>query len=154
MIQKIKKIANLISNMGFRYLFFRVFYTIKTKIGWQKKVFPTQPKVSEFTSLENWRNNLPPFFFYGKDISNLPKEEKEILAKTFQEIQNGVFTFFNKTKISLGKEYDWITNPLTGFQYDIHKHWSEVQDLSKEAGDIKYVWEKARFSFLIRCHSV
>ena len=148
MIQKIKKIANLISNMGFRYLFFRVFYTIKTKIGWQKKVFPTQPKVSEFTSLENWRNNLPPFFFYGKEISNLPKEEKEILSKTFQEIQNGVFTFFSKTKISLGKEYDWITNPLTGFQYDIHKHWSEVQDLSKEAGDIKYVWEKARFSFL------
>ena len=148
MIQKIKKIANLISNMGFRYLFFRVFYTIKTKIGWQKKVFPTQPKVSEFTSLENWRNNLPPFLFYGKDISNLPKEEKEILAKTFQEIQNGIFTFFSKTKISLGKEYDWITNPLTGFQYDIHKHWSEIQDLSKDAGDIKYVWEKARFSFL------
>ena len=148
MIQKIKKIANLISNMGFRYLFFRVFYTIKTKIGWQKKVFPTQPKVSEFTSLESWRNNLPPFFFYGKDISNLSKEEKEILAKTFQEIQNGVFTFFSKTKISLGKEYDWITNPLTGFKYDIHKHWSEIQDLSKEAGDIKYIWEKARFSFL------
>ena len=148
MIQKIKEIANLISNMGFRYLFFRVYYTIKTKIGWQKKVFPTQPKVSEFTSLENWKNNLPPFFFYGKDISNLPKEEKEILAKKFQEIQNGVFTFFSKTKISLGKEYDWITNPLTGFKYDIHKHWSEIKDLSIEAGDIKYVWEKARFSFL------
>ena len=148
MIQKIKKMANLISNMGFRYLFFRVFYTVKTKIGWQKKVFPKQPKVSEFTSLENWRNNLPPFFFHGKDISNLPREEKEILAKTFQEIQNGVFTFFSKTKISLGKEYDWITNPLTGFQYDIHKHWSEIQDLSNEAGDIKYIWEKARFSFL------
>ena len=148
MIQKIKKIANLISNMGFRYLFFRVFYTIKTKIGWQKKVFPKQPKVSEFISLENWRNNLPPFFFYGKDISNLPKEEKEILAKTFQEIQNGVFTFFNKTKVNFEEANDWVTNPLTGFQYDIHKHWSEVQDLSKEAGDIKYVWEKARFSFL------
>lgn len=148
MNQKIKKMANLISNMGLRYLFFRIFYTIKTKIGWQKKIFPAQPKVSEFTSLENWRNNLPPFFFYGKEISNLPKEEKEILAKTFQEIQNGIFTFFSKTKISLGKEYDWITNPLTGFQYDIHKHWSEIQDLSKDAGDIKYVWEKARFSFL------
>ena len=148
MIQKIKKIANLISNMGFRYLFFRVFYTIKTKIGWQKKVFPTQLKVSEFTSLENWRNNLPPFFFYGKDISNLPKEEKEILSKTFQEIQNGVFTFFSKTKIKLGTEYDWMENPSTGYRYNINKHWSEVQDLTKEAGDIKYVWEKARFSFL------
>ena len=148
MIQKTKKIANLISNMGFRYLFFRVFYTIKTKIGWQKKAFPTQFKSSEFTTLESWGKNLPPFFFYGKDIPNLPKEEKEILAKTFQEIQNGVFTFFNKTKINLEEVNDWITNPLTGFQYDIHKHWSEIQDLSKEAGDIKYVWEKARFSFL------
>ena len=148
MIQKIKKIANLISNMGFRYLFFRAFYTIKTKIGWQKKVFPTQPKVSKFTSLENWRNNLPPFFFYGKDIPNLTKQQKEILSETFQEVQNGVFTFFNKTKIKLGKEHDWLVNPSTGYHYDIDKHWSEVQDLSKEAGDIKYVWEKARFSFL------
>tara|TARA_R110002096_G_scaffold37317_2_gene103651 strand:+ start:1364 stop:3241 length:1878 start_codon:yes stop_codon:yes gene_type:complete len=148
MIQKVKRIANLISNMGFRYLFFRIFYTIKTKLGWQKKVFPTEPKSSEFTTLEGWRNNLPPFFFYGKNIPNLPKEEKEILAETVQEIQKETFTFFNKTKINLNETNDWITNPLTGFQYDIHKHWSEVQDLSKEAGDIKYVWEKARFSFL------
>jgi hypothetical protein len=148
MIQKIKKIVNLISNMGFRYLFFRVSYTIKTKIGWQKKVFPTQPKVSKFTSLEIWKNNLPSFFFYGKDIPNLPKQQKEILSETFQEVQKGVFIFFNKTKIKLGNEYDWMENPSTGYRYDINKHWSEVQDLTKEAGDIKYVWEKARFSFL------
>ena len=148
MIQKIKKIANLISNMGLRYLFFRIFYTIKTKIGWQKKIFPTQPEVSEFISLENWRNNLPPFFFYGKDIPKLPKQQKEILSETFQEVQKGVFIFFNKTKIKLGTEYDWMENPSTGYRYNINKHWSEVQDLTKEAGDIKYVWEKARFSFL------
>ena len=148
MIQKIKRIANLISNMGLRYLFFRIFYTIKTKLGWQKKAFPTQPKTSEHTTLENWRNNLPPFFFYGKDIQNLAKKKDDILLKNIQEIQNGVFTFFNKTKIKLGENYNWITNPSTGYEYNINKHWSEVQDLSKEAGDIKYVWEKARFSFL------
>jgi len=148
MIQKIKRIANLISNMGLRYLFFRIFYTIKTKLGWQKKAFPTQPKVSEFTTLENWKNNLPPFFFYGKDIPNLPKQEKEILAETFKDIQKGIFTFFNKTKIKLGTEYNWLVNPSTSYRYNINKHWSEVQDLSKEAGDIKYVWEKARFSFV------
>lgn len=148
MIQKIKRIANLISNMGLRYLFFRIFYTIKTKLGWQKKAFPTEPKVSEYTTLENWRSNLPPFFFYGKNIPNLPKEEKEILAETFQEIQKGIFTFFNKTKIKLGTEYNWLVNPSTEYRYNINKHWSEVKDLSKEAGDIKYVWEKARFSFL------
>ena len=143
MIQKIKKMANLISNMGFHYLFFRIFYMIKTKLGWQKKVFPTQPKFSEYITLESWKNNLPPFFFYGKDIPYLPKEEKVILAETFQEIQKGVFTFFNKSKIELGTESNWLVNPSTGYGYDINKHWSEVQDLSKEAGDIKYVWEKS-----------
>jgi hypothetical protein len=148
MIQKIKRIVNLISNMGLRYLFFRIFYTIKTKLGWQKKAFPIQPKTSEFTTLENWRNNLPPFFFYGKDIPNLPKQQKEVLSETIQEVQKGIFTFFNKTKIKLGTEYNWLVNPLTEYRYNINKHWSEVQDLSKEAGDIKYVWEKARFSFL------
>jgi hypothetical protein len=148
MIQKIKRIANLISNMGLRYLFFRIFYTIKTKLGWQKKAFPTQPKPLEFIKLESWKNNLPPFFFYGKDIPNLPKEKKETLAQTHQEIQKGIFTFFNKTKIKLGTEYNWLVNPSTEYRYNIDKHWSEVKDLSKEAGDIKYVWEKARFSFL------
>ena len=77
MFQKIKKIANLISNMGFRYLFFRIFYTIKTKLGWQKKTFPVQPKVLKYITLENWKNSLPPFFFYGKEISNLQKKEKK-----------------------------------------------------------------------------
>ncbi|MFK7747162.1 MAG: alginate lyase family protein [Kordia sp.] len=148
MIQKVKKIANFISNMGARYLFFRIFYTVKSKLGWQKKVFPTNPTEKKFTTLEDWKNNLPPFFFYGKDISKLPKQPTESLKETYEEIQKGVFTFFNKSKLDLGKDYSWIVNPSTGHQYDINKHWSEIEDLSKEAGDIKYVWEKARFSYL------
>ena len=148
MIQKLQKIVNFISNMGLRYLFFRILYMIKTKLGWQKKIFPTNPKEVTSMTLTAWRNNLPPFFFYGKNISGLAKQKKEILKKTNEEIQKGVFTFFNKTKITLGREYDWLVNPATGYRYDINKHWSEVADLSKEAGDIKYVWEKARFSFL------
>ncbi|QNM87034.1 alginate lyase family protein [Polaribacter pectinis] len=134
--------------MGARYLFFRIFYTIKTKLGWQKKKFPVQPNFESYISLEKWRNNLPPFFFYGKNIPNLERGESSELLENFKDIQKGFFTFFNKTKIDLGANYDWLTNPDTGFKYDINKHWSEIQDLSSEAGDIKYVWEKARFSFL------
>ena len=148
MIQKIKKIINLMTNMGCRYIFFRIFYTIKTKFGWQKIVFPKQPRVRTYISLEKWRKNLPPFFFKGKNISELSKKEQNLLKENFQEIHKGIFTFFSKTKINLGEADDWITNPLTGYKYDIDKHWSEIQDISKEAGDIKYVWEKARFSFL------
>ena len=148
MIKKAKKITNLISNMGFRYLFFRIFYMLKTKVGWQKKVFPTNPKFQSFISVEKWKENLPPFFFFGKQIIGLEIQESEELLENFKEIKNGIFTFFSKTKINLGKEYDWVTNPLTGYKYNIDKHWSEIQDLSEEAGDIKFVWEKARFSFL------
>lgn len=148
MIKKVKKIANLISNMGFRYLSFRIIYMVKSKLGLQKKVYPTNPKEETYTSLEEWKKNLPPFFFYGKNIPNLPKQQKEILKENVEEIKKGIITFFNKTKIKLGTEYNWLVNPSTGYRYNINKHWSEVEDLSKEAGDIKYVWEKARFSFL------
>ena len=37
---------------------------------------------------------------------------------------------------------------MTGYRYDATKHWTEIPDFSAEAGDIKYVWEKSRFTFL------
>lgn len=134
--------------MGINYVLFRSLHLLKLKIGWYKKKFPVKFKTKNYISLKSWKANLPPFFFYGKNISNLPKEEKEILSKTYKEISKGTYIFFNKKKIQLGTDYNWLVNPITGYNYDIGKHWSEVQDLSKEAGDIKYVWEKARFTFL------
>ncbi|APG65037.1 hypothetical protein LPB136_06550 [Tenacibaculum todarodis] len=148
MKQKIKRIFNLISNMGMRYVFFRISYLIKTKLGWQKKAFPTNPEYKKHITLQDWKNNLPPFFFFGKEINGLEKNPTEDLKSNFEDLKKGVYTFFNKTKIDLGEDYDWITNPSTNHKYDITKHWSDIQDLSAEAGDIKYVWEKARFSFL------
>lgn len=134
--------------MGMRYVFFRITYLIKTKLGWQKTAFPTNPKFKKHTSLQDWKRNLPPFFFFGKEISGLEKNPTEDLKTNFENLKKGAYTFFNKTDIDLGIDYDWVTNPLTNHKYDIFKHWSEIQDLSVEAGDIKYVWEKARFSFL------
>ena len=48
----------------------------------------------------------------------------------------------------MGTDYDWVTNPDTNYKYDVSKHWTEVEDIVQEAGDIKYVWEKSRFSYL------
>lgn len=134
--------------MGMRYVFFRISYILKAKLGWHKKKFPTNPLFKKHITLKVWRDDLPPFFFYGKEIKGLKKQPTKELRNQLIEIKEGVFTFFNKTKINLNVDYDWITNPLTGYKYDINKHWSEIQDLSNEAGDIKYVWEKSRFSFL------
>ena len=148
MFQKIKRIANFISNMGFRYIFFRLFYTIKTKLGWKINVFPTNPSFKKYISLQDWKDNLQPFFFFGKEIKGLQKQPSEDLKKNLKDLKKGVYTFFNKTKIGLGVDYDWVTHPLTNYKYNIDTHWSKIEDFSSEAGDIKYVWEKARFSFL------
>lgn len=148
MINKIKRIINYIDNMGMRYILFRISYLIKTMMGLQIKVFPTNPDFKKYISLQEWKDNLYPFFFYGKEIKGLQKHPSEDLKKNLEDLKKGVYTFFNKTKIDLGVDYDWVTNPLTNYKYDINTHWSKIEDLSLEAGDIKYVWEKARFSFL------
>lgn len=134
--------------MGMRYVTFRTYYLLKTKFGWQKKVFPINPDINKYISLKDWRDNLQPFFFYGKEIKGLEKQPVKNLKNNLEDLKKGIYTFFNKTKIDLGVDYNWVTNPYTNYKYDIKKHWSEIQDLSTEAGDIKYVWEKARFSFL------
>ena len=65
--------------MGMGYVVFRLIYIIKTKLGWQKKVFPINPKFNIFHSLKDWKENLPPFFFYEKIIRGLEKKEMKIL---------------------------------------------------------------------------
>ena len=147
-IQKIKRIFDLISNMGMVYVFFRILYSIKTKLGWKKKVFPTNIEQKKYISFESWKKNLPPFFFHGKEINGLEKKPTEELQNIFENIKKGTYLFFSKSKIDIGLDYDWITNPISKYKYDINKHWSEIKDLSNEAGDIKYVWEKSRFTFL------
>jgi len=134
--------------MGMSYVFFRIYYQVKTKLGLQKKIFPTNPEFKKHISFQDWKENLPIFFFFGKNIKGLKKNPTEDLKINLEDLKKGVYTFFNKTKINLGVDFDWVTNPSTNHKYDINKHWSEINDLSFEAGDIKYVWEKSRFSFL------
>ena len=62
MIEKAKRMINFFSNMGMRYIIFRISYLIKTKMGWQKKTFPMNPNFKKYISLKDWKNNLQPFF--------------------------------------------------------------------------------------------
>jgi hypothetical protein len=134
--------------MGPRYLIYRIIHLTSIKSGYFRKKFPTNPSLIDVPDIELWRKNLPPFFFYGKNIHDLKEQKTDLLHDQFKEISEGIFTFFGKVKFNLGIDYDWITNPVSGFKYDINKHWSIINELTQESGDIKFVWEKARFSFL------
>jgi len=130
--------------MGLRYAGFRFWYEIKKRIGLFKFIFQLNPPAKNFISLEEWRAK---FKFWG-----ITKEDKIIFSSNrvpdFKPYEDGYFRFFSAESIYLGKDYDWLTNPDSGCKYDIAQPWWKINDYSKEAGDIKFVWEKSRFAFL------
>jgi len=151
LMQKISLYINLFKNMGIRYILFRIFYILKIKSAWLKFRFPTNVKNMFFVSLTKWRKNTPAYFFDSKEELLIRKDkfnfefDRDELSKKLKNIKDGKITFFSSTEFDLGKNYDWITNPETDYKYEINKHWSLINDFSEKAGDIKYVWEKARF---------
>lgn len=119
---------------------------LQAKTGLLKARFPVGNRLTDLPELGEWQKFPPPFFFYGKLIPGLKRNSSAVLKKQFEEIKEGTFTFFNRLKYHVGDH--WHVNPDSGYSYDGKKHWTEIEDLSREAGDIKFVWEKARFSFL------
>lgn len=137
--------------MGWRYVYFRASYAIKVKLGILKWFYPTKFVLKDIITLNDWREKSKPFFFESKE--SIPHfaislEAKRLLETEFKSFLAGDFTFFNHKTIHIGVDYDWLSNPDTGAKYDINTFWANVPDLDPIKGDIKYVWEKSRFSFL------
>jgi hypothetical protein len=147
MFLKIKLALQLIGNMGLRYTRFRIAFELKKRLGIFKTYFPVNPAVKKFKSFQSWKDNTK---FLIPDRESWKTKEYQFSVNRLQteKMKNGIFEFFSSTEFNLGKDYDWMTNPDTGFKYDAMKHWTDINDYDSKAGDIKYVWEKSRFSFV------
>ncbi len=145
----IKLAFQLFQNMGLRYTSYRLRHEFEKRLGLLKKRHPVNPKFKNFISLENWKKANIPFIITEKELLQFEKLSSDSLKEKATKILNGEICFFSSDWKKLGTSYDWITNPETGFQYDISKHWSEINDFNPANGDIKYVWEKSRFSYLL-----
>lgn len=148
MLQKLKYIIDFVANMGWRYIAFRLKHEILVRSGLLKRKFPTRVTRVNLPTLQEWKQKKGFFFFANKEMLSIPRNPSNELKIRYENMLKGKFIFFNNLQYDLGKDYDWLTNPESGFKYDITKHWTEIPDLSKEAGDIKFVWEKSRFSYL------
>jgi hypothetical protein len=135
--------------MGLRYTFYRVRHEVEKKMGFLKKKHPINPPIKNFISLENWKKVAIPFVIEEKELMQFEKHASDGLKEKATKIVYGEICFFSSDWKKLGTSYDWITNPETRFQYDISKHWSEINDFNPANGDIKYVWEKSRFTYLL-----
>ncbi len=135
--------------MGLRYTSYRIRHELEKRLGLLKKKHPTSPQIKNFISLENWKKASISFVIVEKELMQIEKHSNDILKEKATKILNGEICFFSSDWKKLGSSYDWVTNPETNFKYDISKHWSEINDFNPVNGDIKYVWEKSRFTYLL-----
>lgn len=147
-IKKILRIIDLVRNMGLRYTAFRAKHELLRRSGLLKSKFPVAPEAKSFISLDEWRNGSSKFFFASREALTILRQPDGVLEANFSNIKAGKLLLFNSVLADLGVNYDWVTNPDNGYRYDVNKHWTEIADYSSQAGDIKYVWEKSRFSCL------
>ena len=144
----LSKVINLLGNMGWRYVSFRSRYELMRRTGLLKRKFPVNPLFKQYCSLGQWKQQPAKFFFTDRESLAIPRNRDVVLKERFDKIKSGNFLLFSSVPANLGIDYDWVTNPDSGHKYDVNKHWTEIPDYSKEAGDIKFVWEKSRFSYL------
>lgn len=146
------KLVQVLRNMGMRYVGYRILHQVRSKIGWYPMVFLQHARVKSFMSFAQWASEKKNYFFDKPDNVciniGLSEAQKIALSDVACKIRNGVFVFFNSQEFSLGENYDWVTNPLNGYVYPSTLHWSKINDYDSLSGDIKFVWEKSRFSFL------
>ena len=147
LFEKIQNFIQIIKNMGLRYVFYRIWFGFRKKSGLLKLDFPTNPSKKKWISLADWKKTESKFFFKNKETLKFDKNPSPILKTNYEKIQKGIFSYFSSTDFHLGKNYNWFSNPDNNYRYPL-KHWTDIPDFSKETGDIKYVWEKSRFSFL------
>jgi hypothetical protein len=140
----ISKSIQLARNMGLRYISYRLQIALEKKLGVFAKKFPQNPAKEHFISLQAWRKQTR-FFGVTAAESSVNKTSK---TPELENLLNGKILFFSSQWMDLGKDYDWVTNPDSNHRYDPNQHWSQVQDFNPKAGDIKFVWEKSRFSYL------
>ena len=138
----------LFHNMGIKYFLFRIQYEIRRKGGMLKRAYPISWEDKEYLSLADWRKHAKPFFFSSRKSVKLTHTDSRVLSERVNRMKRGEYCFFSAVWYNLGTDYDWLTNLDTNYKYNANVHWTTVEDIVPEAGDIKYVWEKSRFSFL------
>lgn len=145
--------------MGLPWTIFRAKYEIEKKMGLLKKNY--QPFLYEDIELskiisrpeplrELIKKNLKDSFFKA-DFNELCRLRKDLNLKDAIKVADDIlinkFVYFSKHIVELDK-LDWHYSPFTKKYSPKDMHWTEIGDLSSDFGDIKWIWELSRFTFV------
>lgn len=141
------RLLSVLKAHGFRYFAFRSCYELQRRTGLLRYQYPTRYGLITNFTLTDFRGQNR-FFFDSRETLSIEKRPSDCLQQRFLNIMKGKIRFFSHMDILLGNDYDWVTNPLNEYRYDSKQHWTQIEDLDDRAGDIKFVWEKSRFSYI------
>lgn len=146
----------VIRRLGWRWLFFRAGYELRVRTGLMRQQSPSfgwsdrplvqylRPGVpSTPETYAQWRRSRSPRFFFQK-LPVPPDEPTKTEVKAQADaLLEGQWMYFSALMLKHTFPPDWHRHPLNGRAYAPDHHWSQIDDF--EQGDIKFVWEPARF---------
>lgn len=156
--ETIKTRIRTVKQKGWRFCLFRAWYAVQGKVGilkkkcpaisWQELSFEKIILYPEKISFSEIFRNSTSFFFSSSSLPVFPGPASHILLDSAERILHNEFPFFFHTFQSLGAGPDWFLNPFTGARGTHSKHWSDIAHFDPQVGDIKFIWEVSRFSWV------
>jgi len=166
---KILYLPKILTTLGFQWLFFRLSYATRQRLGLLCRQMPAKewracpvseylndPSLADSPAYFDYRSNEAPTFFFSPSQRNnyqshFPRWDTESLSPTSyaDDVYQGKFKYFEHQyvqDVQAAFPPEWHMNPFTGDRTSAHKHWSEISDFAH--GDIKLIWELSRFAFV------
>jgi hypothetical protein len=151
LFKKIILFLELFRSFGLKYSIFRVSYELQKKCGFLAFRFPLTYPNSTYPNLSIWRQEFSDrFFVQAREniISQTSLNPSLKLKSQAENILSGQILFFSNEWREIGFENESFVHPISKYKYP-SLHWTKLPIYSAEIGDIKYIWEKSKFSFLL-----
>lgn len=150
LLKSIRIYKELFKQFGLKYAVFRIKYELSKKLGLFKSKFPIVYSKGVYPTLDVWKDKYTNTFFVSakEDIIEFDGSSSEQLKTDTKKILSGKIPFFFTEWKDLGFQGDWSVHPISNHLYS-SIHWTQLPIYDQQIGDIKYIWEKSKFSFLL-----
>jgi hypothetical protein len=132
-------VATIARTFGMRGAALRAVHEMRRRAG----AFRTTPRYVDRPSRSA---SLRAFAVDGRAIA-VATDRETAIARAERVVAGGYEAYRREWRPMPSDAVAWLTNPVTGHRYSSDTPWWRVPHLSATAGDIKDVWEPARFAW-------
>ena len=127
---------------GVRGSVVRALHEVRKKAGWYRAA----PRDVAAKALESKIPARWPFVVDAKRVA--AATDRDVALARANRVRGGEHQAYRWTWVALPKTvHEWRTHPVTGHHYEIDDPWFTVPHYNPNAGDVKDVWEPARFGW-------